>query len=537
MKQATHIALLIVGALTLFGCNESAFMMAADRAGDTGGYWGSPEANDMGTTSSDMGATGTTSTGEPEASDDAFLLPPAQTDVFVFIANPERDTVTRVNVLTNEVRTTQVGREPSTVLTTPDYRHAAVFNQGDDSVSIITSATLDVLTVPVRDNFNRMVMSPNGTWVGLWHDQQADEDGSPDGLQSFNEVSFVNLLTAEHFPMAVGFNPRRVVFTPDESLASVVSDAYLALVDLTADQPLPDLIGLTDDLINPPAAEEVLLSPDGSFAFVRQFGVEDLVVVDLATRAVDLVPVGSNPTDMDLSPAGDEAYIVARGSNEVHILDTSDPFSPATIIELPEGIPLGSLLLDPTGDLGVIYTTSSNLDVYATWDRTTDDVQLRPLIKPVTGMAITPTGESMMAFHTKEDAEGASSSSPFYNSWALSLISLTNNFLANPLRLDGEPIGHTNGSNGNHGYFIMDGEDALVQIDYRTLLHETIALRSAPVFVGVLPDLDAADGDEPKAWVSQEHPLGRISFFDPDDASVETITGFELNSEIEGDNQ
>jgi hypothetical protein len=57
------------------------------------------------------------------------------------------------------------------------------------------------------------------------------------------------------------------------------------------------------------------------------------------------------------------------------------------------------------------------------------------------------------------------------------------------------------------------------------------------VFVGVLPDLDIADGDEPKAWVSQEHPLGRISFFDPDDTSLETITGFELNSEIEGDDQ
>jgi len=536
MKHTQHIALLWVGALTLMGCNESSFMSAERSAYDTG-YWGSPEANDGGGSWSGTDTSGTSTTGEPEAPDDAYLLPPAQTDVYVFIANPERDTVTRVNVLTNEVRTTEVGREPSTVLTTPDYRRAAVFNQGDDSVSIITSDTLAVETVAVRDNFNRMVMSPNGSWVGLWHDQQVDEGGSPDGLQSFNEVSFVNLLTGEHFPMAVGFNPRKVVFTPDESLASVVSDAYLALVDLTLDQPLPELIALTDDLIDPPAAEEILLSPDGSFAFVRQFGVEDLVVVDLATRIVDLIPVGSNPTDMDLSPAGDRAYIVARGSNEVHILDTSDPFAPATVVDLPDGIPLGSLLLDPTGDLGVIYTTSSNLDVYATWDRMTDEVQLRPLIKPVSGMAITPTGESMMAFHTKEDADGASSSSPFYNAWALSLISLDNNFLANPLKLDGEAIGHTNGSNGNHGYFIMEGEDALVQIDYRTLLHETIELRSAPVFVGVLPDLDIADGDEPKAWVSQEHPLGRISFFDPDDTSLETITGFELNSEIEGDDQ
>jgi hypothetical protein len=51
--------------------------------------------------------------------------------------------------------------------------------------------------------------------------------------------------------------------------------------------------------------------------------------------------------------------------------------------------------------------------------------------------------------------------------------------------------------------------------------------------VGVIPDLAPGDGDEPPAWVSQEHPLGRITFYDPDDASLETLTGFELNAAIE----
>ena len=35
------------------------------------------------------------------------------------------------------------------------------------------------------------------------------------------------------------------------------------------------------------------------------------------------------------------------------------------------------------------------------------------------------------------------------------------------------------------------------------------------------------------AWASQAHELGRLSFYDPDAASLDTITGFELNSEIE----
>ena len=37
----------------------------------------------------------------------------------------------------------------------------------------------------------------------------------------------------------------------------------------------------------------------------------------------------------------------------------------------------------------------------------------------------------------------------------------------------------------------------------------------------------------PLHWVSQDHELGRISFYDADAGTIDTITGFELNSEID----
>ena len=310
MKRRNWTLIHLLVSLTLLGCSSKEMSMMDRANGDTG-YWGA-EAADWSTSTSGTTWSGgnDASTEPPETEEDSLLLPPAQTDVYVFIANPNRDTVTRVNVLTHEVRTTEVGREPSLVLTTPDYRHAAVFNQGEDSVSIIESDSLEVQTVDVRDNFNAMVMSPEGMWVALWHDQDRDEAGDSDGLQSFNEVSFVHLPTGDHFPMAVGYNPGSVVFTPDGTLATVVSDAYLAVVDLTAESPLPDLIALSDDLIDPPEAQEVLVAPDGSYAFVRQFGVEELLVVDLDARTIDMVPVGTNPTDIDLAPGGLEAIVV-----------------------------------------------------------------------------------------------------------------------------------------------------------------------------------------------------------------------------------
>jgi DNA-binding beta-propeller fold protein YncE len=480
----------------------------------------------------DTDTVGTTAPGETE--EEKLALPPAQTDVYVFVPNPERDTVTRLNVLSLAVDTVIVGDEPTIVKTSPDWRTAVAFNRGGDSVTIIDAETLATTTVPVRDDFNQMVMAPGGGWVVLWHDiaSERSDDPPPSGLQSFNEASFVNVDTHEHFPMAVGFNPKAVVFTPDGSTAAVVSDQYLAVVDLTLPAPFPELIEISTELVDPPVAEEVVLAPDASYAFVRQFGALDLAVVDLDRKVVDRVPIGGNPTDLDLSPDGTVAAVVARDLHQLLLLSTDSPLSAPEIVDLPSATLFGSLVYDPTGDQAVLYTNASLIDRYATWEVGSSLVVERSLVKPVASLAITPTGESLLVFHTLEDVAGGDLFSPFRGEWAMTVISLAD-FRSNPLLLPGEPIGFANSSNGRSGYWIMEEEYWLGQIDYRTLLHEEIPLASLPEYVGVLPDLDPDDGDEPPAWASQDHPLGRITLYDPDTATTETITGFELNSEIE----
>jgi len=507
-----------------FGCSDSSLMMERN----DGDY------SDSGSESEAPYDTGHMDGSDSEAEDDFLALEPAQTDVFVFIANPGRGTVTRVNVFTQEVRTTQVGNNPSTVTVAPDYSNAVVFNKGSDSVSIIDSLSLDVLEVGVRDNFNRMKMSPQGSWVGLFHDKRAEEDGDPveEGIQSFNEVSFVSVPDGVHHAMAVGFNPREIQFTKDDTLAVVVSDEAVALVDLTSEKLIPRIIDITMGATDPPPAEEVVINPTGTYAFVRQFGATDLLVVDLATESIETVNIGTNPTDLDLSPDGSIAVVVSRSSQELYVLDADAPLETAPqVLSLPESLYLGSLLFDPVGEQALIYTTASNTPYYAVWDLE-NEITLRPLAKPVRSMSITPTGESVMVIHTKEDAPDADPNGYFYDAWALSLIDL-GDFRQNTLKLPAETTGYANSTNGIHGYFIMDGVKLLAQVDYDTLLYEQINLKSDPVYVGVLPDLDPEDGDEPPAWASQEHELGRLTFFDPDDGSVETITGFELNSRIE----
>lgn len=469
-----------------------------------------------------------------EDEDEFFTLRPAQTDRYVFIANPARDTLTRVDVDSLEVRTAPVGHDPNLVLTTPDQSTAVVFNRGDDTISIIDAATFDQRVVQVRDDLNRMVMSPDGRWVALFHDTAAERPDDPpaDGVQSYNEVSFVDLVDGTHFGMAVDYRPREVQFTPDSSLATVVTATSLGLVDLTARPLLPRLVPLTDELVDPPTAEEVAVAPDGSFAFVRQFGAEDLVLVDLDDESITAIDVGSNPTDLDITPDGQFAVVVSRGDHKIRVFDLSDPLAPPEEIALPPDVALGSVALDPTGRRAVVYTTATLTDRFATWDVDSGEVTLRQLVKPVRSLAITPDGLSVLVFHTQGDAAEANRESPFFGAWALSTISLSD-YRQNPLWLPNEPIGFANSSSGRYGYFILRNTRQVTQLDYQTLLPEEVPLKSLPVFVGVLPDDSPDDGIHPRAWVSQQHDLGRITLYDPNDASVQTITGFELNSAIE----
>jgi len=513
---------LTVGLLALVACSENSLEMSDSRdASDTGMV--SPE-NEDGAGGSDGGGDGGDDW-DAEEEDDFLALQPATTNAYVFVTNPTRNTVTRIAVPSLAVITTDVGSDPSVVATTQDYTKAIVFNQGSDDITIIDAESLEKITVEVRANFNQMRVSPDGVWAICYHDADAESESSGGGVQSYSEVSVVNTDTGEHFPMVVGFNPREVQFTDDSSLAVVVSDAYLALIDLTDAEPSPDRIPISEDLIDPPEAEEVLLAPDGTYAFVRQFGATDLTLVDLFTQTVDSIATGDNPTDLDITPDGTQAIAVARGSSELWIYELADPYGTAAIVDMPESDVFGSVLMSPDNSKGLLYSTATGLSRYGVWDRSTDEVTAMPLEKPVDAIGISPTGGTALIFHDKTNGSDTSTESPFYNSHALTLVDL-GDFFPTTLKLPAEPTAFAHTHDGETGFYIMDGSPYLVGLDYSTHIYDEVKLKSDPVHLGVLPDTRTV-------FVSQEHDLGRISFYDADAEELTTITGFELNAGIE----
>jgi DNA-binding beta-propeller fold protein YncE len=473
----------------------------------------------------DNGADGTTEYDEPEVEDDLQALPPATTPLYTFVANPDRDTLTRIRVDDLSVITTKVGARPTQVVTTPDFKTAITFNADGDTISVVDAEDLSVQTLEIRADRNKMVVSNDGRWALAYYDASADDDDSTGGAQSFNEISLVDIENLIEWPMVSGPNPRDVQFSEDSTTAIIVSDTYLSRIDLTADEPSPEHAELSPGETSPPKAEEVAMTSDGSAAIVRLFGADTLVHIDLDTMDRSTLDVGEGPTDLDITPDGTELIVVARSAGEIWIYDLADVTADAEVVNLPTSITLGSLVLAAGGDRGILYSTASGDAVYGLWDRADDSVALRELVKPPRSVGISPDGDTAIITHTRDNGTDVDSTSAFYNEPALSIVDL-NSLFSSSLLLPSEATSFAHAADGETGFFVMDGEPYLEILDYDTLIHEEIVLKSLPVFLGALPETNTA-------FISQEHRLGRISFYDPEEGELNTITGFELNADIE----
>jgi hypothetical protein len=144
--KLTYPTLLPIGISALMmACSDYGYntKMSSDESadgsygyGDTG-YYSAPEDN-----SEESDADFDDGLGSENESD-FMSLRPATTNSYVFVANPDRNTVTRISVPSLSVLTAEVGVEPSLVETSDDYSRAITFNKGSNSVSVIDSPKSD----------------------------------------------------------------------------------------------------------------------------------------------------------------------------------------------------------------------------------------------------------------------------------------------------------------------------------------------------------------------------------------------------------
>ena len=109
------------------------------------------------------------------------------------------------------------------------------------------------------------------------------------------------------------------------------------------------------------------------------------------------------------------------------------------------------------------------------WTRDADDIVVRGLVKPVSNIGVSPTGETAVVFHPRENGD-VDSTSQFYNHFALSLVDLSDYFTS-AYQLAAEPESFASTPDGNIGFYTMKDQPFLELLDYRTFVPVRFACR------------------------------------------------------------
>jgi hypothetical protein len=151
----------------------------------------------------------------------------------------------------------------------------------------------------------------------------------------------------------------------------------------------------------------------------------------------------------------------------------------------------------------------------------------------VRAIGFDPTGDKLLILHARApgDPDDATTTEEYIDRrWGYSIVDVASGFAK--LQLTPVDPGAFTFANGSpRAYLCLDGGDAegavaeLQEIELDTGVVRSHPLGSPPESVGVLPDHD-------QVFVSQRHPLGRVTFFDVGSGDENTLTGFDLNSHV-----
>jgi len=329
---------------------------------------------------------------------------------YVYVALTHLDTVARVDSETLDVVSIPVGDIPSHLATVHGEDVAVVLNVGSSSVSILRTdgGVDDIVTLTTPPRLNRLVLSPlGGSALGYF----VLEDPRADDIGSFQDMAVIRLTEGEEevINVSVGFRPRRVIFSDDDRFAYVITEDGISVVDLDAavEGYVAPTVPVTFDPFEEGRPAEVIVSPDGTYAFVRWDGLALVRSVDLSSGELIETPLPGVPTDIDLSVTGEHLVAVIRETSQVALMDVPDGIGDVEALRLVDCAPLtvGSAVLIPGSNRVLVFTNATNQEAIALVNLETGEVQAALLRKAVRAVAVAPDGRNALVIHNRLPGE------------------------------------------------------------------------------------------------------------------------------------
>ena len=480
--------------------------------------------------------------------------PPVMSRRYVWVAMKDQEEVAKIDGATLAVTSISVGDRPEELVALPGTDTAVVLARNAAAATVIQpTGELDATDVqPTLPDLNMLAASPSGRHTVAWFDllKAISQAGTLEAVGQIGSLQDVTVLhlgpggVADTVDLTVGFRPREVEFDAAGTRAFVITDDGISVIDLddvVAQGPhiIPP-IPITPDPFADASGLEVDVVASGGLAVVRENGAAWLRVVSLAgatTGQMWEIPLAGAPSDLETSPDGTRAYAVLREQHALAVVDLpADALDPSGVEVIDLGsATLGSMTLTADGSRAVLFTN-------AVLDERVTIVELDqpgfphvtfPLQKSVRSVGFDPTGGKLLILHARApgDPDDATTTEQYIDRrWGYSIVDVATGFAKLQLT-PVDPGVFTFSASAPRAYLCLDGGDAegavaeIHEIELDTGVVRPHQLGSPPEAVGILPDTDSV-------FVSQRHPLGRVTFFDLGTGDERTVTGFDLNSHV-----
>ena len=479
---------------------------------------------------------------DPEPEERFNFRRPQPSRNYVFVASPDLDSVAKIDGGSLDITSIEVGDRPTVVRTWRDSNTAIALNEGSSDVSIIHASAErdDVVTLPIREGFNQLVMAPGGVFALAYLDYASGRPDAPalPDIGRFQDVNLIRLTDGDEavFNVAVGFHVLEIEFDDDGRYAFIVTEDGISALELatvtgdTSERP----VKVSEDPFEDADAvdREVEVTGDGTLALVRSTVLQGINLISLPGGELAHLPLPGVPTDLDIYPDSQRAIAVMKDARAVAVIDLTDLEADPRVIEVPEG-PVGLAALDFEADLALLYTVAeadprvTRLDI-ASGAQVVWDVRKR-----LQGVALNPSGTRAVLFHGIDAEPRSQSAADIFlaGTYAYTVLDVRTGF--SKLQTTATRPGEFVFSDDDEWMFLVL-EDAthdvrlVERLNLFTFRVEPYQLGSPPEHIGLLPS-----EDRPRVYVSQKHPVGRMTFIDIQTGQANTVTGYELNSQID----
>ncbi len=361
----------------------------------------------------------------PSSSSVIAIIPGGDT---LLVVNPDSNSVTFIDTGNQSVLgELTVGSDPRSLASSPDGDKALVANKGSDTISVIDISSRQVIgNKPVGDRPVGVAISPDGKSVAI-----AELGDDQVRLLDYETLNLITILPVKDRPYGLAFSADGhyllVTHLLSGEVTMILVDPYQTYIPLAIGALLnpilnlwgfevngnnftPEVVASIPTLYKVAPAPSVILTRDGSRAYLPQtmgngLGLNTqfdttvfpkVSVVNLRNRgfesseliSLDVVdtPVGL-PWGLVLAKDDHELWVTNAGSNDVSVIDLSDPERPSRQAHIPVGDNPRGVVISPDGSTAYVNNTLSgtvsliDTQTYTvTKEITTTSIPLPPII-------------------------------------------------------------------------------------------------------------------------------------------------------------